>query len=178
MFLGQTLNMTTLRKLLVGVAVLCAAAGCSSSNEEATSVAVTEVAAETIYSSGCSERSIPAPDGMGCPDAEAIVADLVAPVPGGIDEEVQKCMKDRFQNISKDSVEQLRAGIVFDCEAFNVLGVIDQKRLKGEGGDEQIDCLGDVIESTGAEVYEAAAAAGSDSSEQKALDEQLLGQCP
>lgn len=115
---------------------------------------------------------------MGCPDAEAIVADLVAPVPGGIDEEVQKCMKDRFQNISKDSVEQLRAGIVFDCEAFNVLGVIDQKRLKGEGGDEQIDCLGDVIESTGAEVYEAAAVAGSDSSEQKALDEQLLGQCP
>ncbi len=171
--------MTTLRKLLLGVAVICVAAGgCSSAKQDATSAVATDAVAETIYSSGCGERTIPAPDGMGCAEAEAVVAELVTPVPGGIDEEVQKCMKDRFQNISKDSVEPLRAGIVFDCEAFNVLGVIDQKRLKGEGGDEQVDCLGDVIEATGREAYEAAAAAGSDSAEQKALDEQLLAQCP
>lgn len=163
----------------------CSSGGSRSAPEP---TAVTSVAAVDGTASGRSAadgsgggcREIPSPDGMGCPAAQEMVRQMAAPLPTPLPGPVTACLVDKLQDLPSgaDAVTaSLRLGAIYDCEAFTVLGTLEQVALGLEGGAAQIDCLAGAIQGTGHDEFVAAIAAGPQSEAGRTLAEDYRDQC-
>ena len=118
---------------------------------------------------------IPAPDGIGCAAAVTLVDEMSAGLDGGLRDDTRLCLIDKLQDLPDDA--ELRMGALYDCEAFRVLGKLQQSALGLDGPNTQVDCLAQAIEGTGRDEFLAAIAAGPNSEAALLLAEDFADQC-